>query len=357
MGACRARTTSSSWAGNARRPPNPRSFEDLFLDLHDRLYRALYFITGSRGDAEELMQDAFLKLWERWDRIRYRGSGRVPVPGGAERFRMRVRRAGWRLEGSCRSPRSGLLRSTISSSRRTSASYCSRHPAPAASCARPHRDSSTTARSRPPGTWASGRAPCVCSRRKGERHSGRPKETRMPDVKQVYDMVTKQKPPEPGALERQHQASADAGAGKEDRSVRRRGGRSVWRRSRWSWEHAAEEIAGYASRRSDRGEPGGHGSSAGCRQEFPRSVWRLRRRADEDLSGRQRRHLWSHHVGGARVWMERWRSCSCSPPCSKPRATSRCVHSCRASSHLGHLLRTSSLLVRFPHPRVLRDGT
>jgi DNA-directed RNA polymerase specialized sigma24 family protein len=41
----------------------------LFLDQHDRLYRALYFITGSSADAEELMQDALLKLWERWDRI------------------------------------------------------------------------------------------------------------------------------------------------------------------------------------------------------------------------------------------------------------------------------------------------
>ena len=45
------------------------SFEEMFLDVHDRLYRALYFITGSSADAEELMQDAFLKLWERWDRL------------------------------------------------------------------------------------------------------------------------------------------------------------------------------------------------------------------------------------------------------------------------------------------------
>lgn len=50
-------------------PAGPPSFEALFLDVHDRLYRALYFITGSSADAEELMQDAFLKLWERWDRI------------------------------------------------------------------------------------------------------------------------------------------------------------------------------------------------------------------------------------------------------------------------------------------------
>jgi RNA polymerase sigma-70 factor, ECF subfamily len=47
---------------------SPASFDELFLDVHDRLYRALYFITGSSTDAEDLMQDAFLKLWERWDR-------------------------------------------------------------------------------------------------------------------------------------------------------------------------------------------------------------------------------------------------------------------------------------------------
>ena len=50
-------------------PTGPTSFEGLFLDVHDRLYRALYFVTGSSADAEELLQDAFLKLWERWDRL------------------------------------------------------------------------------------------------------------------------------------------------------------------------------------------------------------------------------------------------------------------------------------------------
>jgi RNA polymerase sigma-70 factor (ECF subfamily) len=72
----------------------PPSFDDLFLDQHDRLYRALYFITGSSADAEELMQDAFLKLWERWDRIHTIEDPvaylfRVAMNG----FRMRARRA------------------------------------------------------------------------------------------------------------------------------------------------------------------------------------------------------------------------------------------------------------------------
>ncbi len=47
----------------------PPDFDVLFADEHERIYRGLLFITGSRSDAEELMQDAFLKLWERWDRI------------------------------------------------------------------------------------------------------------------------------------------------------------------------------------------------------------------------------------------------------------------------------------------------
>ena len=45
------------------------TFEDLFADHHERLYRALYLIVGNRHEAEELMQDAFVKALERWDRI------------------------------------------------------------------------------------------------------------------------------------------------------------------------------------------------------------------------------------------------------------------------------------------------
>jgi RNA polymerase sigma factor (sigma-70 family) len=44
-------------------------FDTFFEDEHERLFKALYFVTGNRQDAEELMQDAFLKMWERWDRI------------------------------------------------------------------------------------------------------------------------------------------------------------------------------------------------------------------------------------------------------------------------------------------------
>jgi RNA polymerase sigma factor (sigma-70 family) len=45
------------------------TFEDLFADQHDRLYRALYLIVGNSHEAEELMQDAFLQVLREWDRI------------------------------------------------------------------------------------------------------------------------------------------------------------------------------------------------------------------------------------------------------------------------------------------------
>src|SRR5512132_1761871 len=47
----------------------PLDFATFFADEHRELFRFLCFVTGNRADAADLMQDAFLKLWERWDRI------------------------------------------------------------------------------------------------------------------------------------------------------------------------------------------------------------------------------------------------------------------------------------------------
>jgi RNA polymerase sigma-70 factor (ECF subfamily) len=47
-------------------PPN---FEDLFHEQRDHLFGVLCLMTGNRYDAEELAQDAFLVMWERWDAI------------------------------------------------------------------------------------------------------------------------------------------------------------------------------------------------------------------------------------------------------------------------------------------------
>ena len=72
----------------------PADFSAFFAEEHRKVFKALYFVTGNRADAAELMQDAFLKLWERWDRI-----DRIDDPTGylfrvaLNGFRMRTRAA------------------------------------------------------------------------------------------------------------------------------------------------------------------------------------------------------------------------------------------------------------------------
>ena len=45
------------------------SFEEFFDSERARLFGALSVMTGNRHEAEEIMQDAFLRLWERWERV------------------------------------------------------------------------------------------------------------------------------------------------------------------------------------------------------------------------------------------------------------------------------------------------
>jgi RNA polymerase sigma-70 factor (ECF subfamily) len=45
------------------------SFESFFRTERARLFGALLVMTGNRAEAEELLQDAFLKVWERWVRV------------------------------------------------------------------------------------------------------------------------------------------------------------------------------------------------------------------------------------------------------------------------------------------------
>lgn len=46
-----------------------RSFESFYEAESRTLFRRLWLVTGNRAEAEEIMQDAFLALWERWDRV------------------------------------------------------------------------------------------------------------------------------------------------------------------------------------------------------------------------------------------------------------------------------------------------
>ena len=78
-------------------------FEIFFLDHHVRLYRALWLVTRNGHEAEEIMQDAFLRVWERWPKV-----SRVPDPTGylyrtaMNAFRSRARRAAVALRKTVR---------------------------------------------------------------------------------------------------------------------------------------------------------------------------------------------------------------------------------------------------------------
>ena len=47
----------------------PTAFEDFFEGERIRLFKGLFAITGSRDEAEDVSQEAFVRLWERWDRV------------------------------------------------------------------------------------------------------------------------------------------------------------------------------------------------------------------------------------------------------------------------------------------------
>jgi RNA polymerase sigma factor (sigma-70 family) len=90
-----------------------RSFEVFFEDEHRDLFAALWLVTRNRHEAEEIMQDAFLKLWERWSRV-----AELEDPTGylyrtaMNGFRNRARRAGIALRKTVRliPPDDGLER-------------------------------------------------------------------------------------------------------------------------------------------------------------------------------------------------------------------------------------------------------
>jgi RNA polymerase sigma-70 factor (ECF subfamily) len=45
------------------------AFEEFFETERERLFRALLLVTHDSPEAEDLMQEAFLRVWERWDRV------------------------------------------------------------------------------------------------------------------------------------------------------------------------------------------------------------------------------------------------------------------------------------------------
>ena len=53
------------------------AFEEFFLAQHERLFQALYLLTGDRSEADDLAQEALLRAYERWDRV-----GAMDSPAG-----------------------------------------------------------------------------------------------------------------------------------------------------------------------------------------------------------------------------------------------------------------------------------
>ncbi len=50
--------------------PEPMSFEEFFTVESDRLLRILGVIVGSRAEAEDIVQEAFTRVYQHWDRVR-----------------------------------------------------------------------------------------------------------------------------------------------------------------------------------------------------------------------------------------------------------------------------------------------
>ena len=78
----------------AETPAPPESFRAFFEIHQPTLFRALWLVSRNRHEAEEVMQDAFLRVWERWERV-----APMEDPTGylyrtaMNLFRSRVRRA------------------------------------------------------------------------------------------------------------------------------------------------------------------------------------------------------------------------------------------------------------------------
>lgn len=72
----------------------PAEFETFFETHHRDVHAAMWLITRDRQESEEIMQEAFLRMWERWDRV-----GSLDDPEGylyrtaMNVFRSRKRRA------------------------------------------------------------------------------------------------------------------------------------------------------------------------------------------------------------------------------------------------------------------------
>jgi RNA polymerase sigma factor (sigma-70 family) len=87
-------STASTLSDDDATSAPPPSFEMFFEDEAGRLMRAIYVLTGNAQESEEIMQDAFISVWEQWPRV-----SEMDNPTGylyrtaMNRYRSRLRRA------------------------------------------------------------------------------------------------------------------------------------------------------------------------------------------------------------------------------------------------------------------------
>jgi RNA polymerase sigma-70 factor (sigma-E family) len=59
----------TSWSPRSSAQPSPCGFSTVYREEYPGLVRLAYLILGSREQAEEVVQDAFVRLHDRWQRI------------------------------------------------------------------------------------------------------------------------------------------------------------------------------------------------------------------------------------------------------------------------------------------------
>lgn len=60
---------SDGWNTGEEPMVGASSFEEFYEAERVRLFKALVVITGGRQEAEDICQDAFLRVWERWEHV------------------------------------------------------------------------------------------------------------------------------------------------------------------------------------------------------------------------------------------------------------------------------------------------
>ena len=118
----------------------------------------------------------------------------------------------------------------------------------------------------------------------------------MPDVKEVYEMVTKQKPPEPGALERQQKRQVRTARNKKIGAFAVAAAIGVAAVVLVLVTRPGENVTTPAT--APTVNPA-DAAAVTVAMGFLEAYRRLRRRGGEDLSGRQRRHLGDDPRGGS----------------------------------------------------------